>query len=117
MPESREAWDPHVHVQASVVDRARIRAVLTQVLGRSPALPTTVTTGCRQRRPLAMTSVLPERVTCLPCRDAGRRLHLRCAELLELVAELPTTDPPAADEARRGARHHRDIAARFAGPG
>jgi hypothetical protein len=114
VPESQETWDLHVHVEGSLVDRARIRAALTQALGRSPALPTTVTTGCRQRRPLAMTSVLPDRVTC---RDAARRVQLRYAELLEFRAALPTTDPTAADEARRRARHHRDVAARFADPG
>lgn len=112
--------DPHVHVTAPVGDRTRIRTALTQALGRPPRLPVTVTTGCRERRPLAMTSVVPERVTCLPCREAAHRAHLRWAEVLEFQAALfqaalPTTDAASGEEARRTARRHRDLARRFAG--
>jgi hypothetical protein len=109
-----EAWlDPHVHAEGGIVDRGRIRAVLTQVLGRVPVLPTTVTTACRERRPIAMTSVIPERVTCLVCRQSARESHLHAARALESMATLPATGSDHVQQLRQRALEHRDLARRF----
>jgi hypothetical protein len=105
--------DPHVHAQIIVMDWGRIRAVMTRALGRAPILPATVETACRQRRPVAMTSVLPERVTCLPCREAARAAHLRAAEALEDLATLPTASSEHIQETQRRALEHRDLAHRL----
>jgi hypothetical protein len=109
-----EAWrDPHVHAEAGIVDRGRIRAVLTQVVGRAPVLATTVTTACRERRPVALTSVLPERVTCLACRESARESHLRAAGQLESMASLPAVGTDHRRWLRQRALEHRDLARRF----
>ena len=105
--------DPHVHAQSILTDRARIRAALTRALGRAPTLPATVTTACRQRRPLAMTSVLPERVTCLACRESAREAHLRAARALDDLTTLPTASFEHIQETRRRALEHRDLARRL----
>lgn len=105
--------DPHVHAEAGLVDRGRIRAVLTQVVGRVPVLPTTVTTACRERRPIAMTSVLPERVTCLACRESARESHLRAARDLESMGSLPVVGTEHGRWLRQRALEHRDLARRF----
>src|SRR4051794_3934246 len=88
MLEDEQFGDPHVHAQSIVTDRQQIRAALTRAVGRAPTLPTTVVPASRQRRPVAMTSVLPERVTCLACREAARAAHLRAAETLEALEAL-----------------------------
>jgi hypothetical protein len=109
-----QAWlDPHVHAEAGIVDRGRIRAVLTQVVGRAPVLPATVTTACGERRPVAMTSVLPERVTCLACREAARDSHLRAARQLEAMGSLPAVGTEDLRRLRQRALEHRDLARRF----
>jgi hypothetical protein len=113
MLEHEQSPDPHVHAQGTLMDRGRMRAVLTQVLGRAPTLPATVTTACRQRRPVAMTSVLPERVTCLACREAARKAHLHAAEALEDLATLPTASSEHIQDTRRRALEHRDLARRL----
>ena len=113
MLEDEPCGDPHVHAQHIVMDRGRIRAALTRALGRAPTMPATVTTACQQRRPVAMTSVLPERVTCLACREAARTAHLRAAEVLEDLATLPTANSDHLQETRRRALEHRDLARRL----
>jgi len=113
MLEDEPSPDPHVHAQSLLTDRGRIRAALTRALGRAPTLPATVTTGCRQRRPIAMTSVLPERVTCLACRESARGAHLRAARALEDLTTLPTTSAELIQETRRRALEHRDLARRL----
>ena len=44
---------------------AAMRALITEATGLVPDLPKTVGTGCGRRRPIAMTSTAPERVTSL----------------------------------------------------
>ncbi|MBM7806854.1 hypothetical protein JOD57_002691 [Geodermatophilus bullaregiensis] len=107
--------DPHVHVERDVVlGRARAREVLTTAVGRVPDSAIGVRTGCGQRRPYAATSPVPERVTCLPCREHARSAHLGWARTLEGVAGSPGVDAAAAAEAREQARRHRDLARRYA---
>jgi hypothetical protein len=113
MLEHEQSPDPHVHARSALTDPGRIRAALTRALGRAPTLPATVTTACRQRRPLAMTSVLPERVTCLACRESAREAHLRAARALEALTSLPTTSAEHVEETRRRALEHRDLARRL----
>ena len=113
MATNEPSLDPHVHAAAGLVDRGEMRAALTQVLGRAPVLPSTVTTACHQRRPLAMTSVLPERVTCLPCRESAREAHLEAARALDSMAALPTLGTEDLQQLRQRASRHRDLARRF----
>jgi hypothetical protein len=112
--------DPHVHVERDqLFTHADIRRVIVQATGLAVDAPKTVTTGCGKRRPYAMTSIVPERVTCLACREHARRHHLDQAETAESLMSIPGTDPiwatarvsPAglASEARK----HRALAARF----
>ncbi len=61
--------DPHVHVeQHPIFSHGLLREVLSDTLGLALDAPKTVTTGCGQRRPYAMTSTNPDAVTCLACR-------------------------------------------------
>jgi hypothetical protein len=45
---------------------AVIRAIITEATGLVPDLPKTVGTGCGVRRLIATTSMVPDKVTCLP---------------------------------------------------
>jgi hypothetical protein len=105
--------DPHVHAPAAVVDPARIRSVLTQVVGRGVSLPATVTTACGQRRPRAATSARPEAVTCLDCRRAAARLHTEAAAQCAMIVDagFGTADDLAALRSERD--RHSDLARRF----
>jgi hypothetical protein len=116
--------DPHIHVEKTTAPgfgNAAMRDLLTAATGLTADLPKTVGTGCGRRRPIAMTSTVPEHVTCLACREWARADRLQWAELAEaLLADM--ADNPAfavkvkltpgqlADQARE----HREIAARFA---
>jgi hypothetical protein len=83
-------------------------------VGRAPSVPTTVTTGCGERRPLAATSRTPERVTCLACREHARQAHEAWAAALEsTVTAVVAFDPDLAARAGTEARRHRDLAARY----
>jgi hypothetical protein len=105
--------DPHVHAEAHVVGVAQRRARLSRAIGRAVSIPTTVPTGCGQRRPLAATSPIPERVTCLPCRDHARRAHDAFATALESVPAPPVADPAVVAHTAAEVRRHRDLARRF----
>ncbi|OIJ68554.1 hypothetical protein [Streptomyces mangrovisoli] len=108
--------DGHIHVDIRVPgSNAAVRNLLAGTFGLAADLPSTVTTGCRQRVPFAMTSPRPDRVTCLPCREYAQRQHLRFAERLEHLAALPGSPVTPAQAARAAARH-REIASRFGRP-
>lgn len=106
--------DPHIHVGERMNDDAAIRDVVASTFGLVGDLPGVVTTGCGRRVPRAMTSPLPERVTCLPCREHARRHHLRRAEQVERLGGLPGS-PLDRDQVRLAAARHRDLADRFSG--
>jgi hypothetical protein len=115
--------DPHIHVEKTPVPgfgHAAVRALITEATGLVPDLPKTVGTGCGRRRPIAMTSTVPERVTCLACRDYGRAEYLTWAAIAQVTAELAEAEPRAAIAAkatpadlRAEERTYRSLAARF----
>lgn len=104
--------DPHIHVDAALRGGVAAREILAATFGLAGDAPTTVTTGCELRVPLAMTSPRPENVTCLACRDFAHRQHLRLAEQLEELGRLPGSAVPS-DQAAAAAARYRDLARRF----
>jgi hypothetical protein len=115
--------DPHIHVEKTPVPgfgHVAMRALITEATGLVPDLPKTVGTGCGVRRPLAMTSTVPERVTCLACRDYARAEYLTWAAMAQVAADLAEAGPRAAIAAkatpadlRAEERTYRRLAARF----
>lgn len=115
--------DPHIHVEKTVTPgfgNAAMRDLIVRATGLAPSLPKTVGTGCGRRRPFAMTTLIPERVTCLPCREYAREAHRNAAETAELLLEWHERDPagfgpepvPVAEIAAQ-ARADRAMAARY----
>ncbi len=113
--------DPHIHVEKTPMPgfgNAEIRGLIVEALGVVPNLPKTVGTGCGRRRPMAMTSTVPERVTCLACREYARAEQLKWAEMADAAGSLPPIrgeNRPRPDFAAI-ARRHRATAARYASP-
>jgi hypothetical protein len=104
--------EPHVHVEWAVPNTsAAMRAVTASVLGFVGDAPRTVRTGCDLEVPYASTSVHPERVTCLPCREHARDRHRGYATTIEESAALLGADRTRA--AFAAARRMREIADRF----
>jgi hypothetical protein len=116
--------DPHIHVEKMPMPgfgHAAMRELIVTATGLAPDMPKTVGTGCGKRRPLAMTSTIPERVTCLACRDYARSEHLNSADSIatllsydddmmnEAIAAARTTREALAAQAR----HDRATAARY----
>jgi hypothetical protein len=115
--------DPHIHVEKTPVPgfgHAAMRALITEATGLVPDLPKTVGTGCGRRRPIAMTSTVPERVTCLACRDWARAEYLTWAGIARAAAEVAEAEPGFAAKAtpadlRDEERTYRELAARLGG--
>ena len=111
--------DPHIHVEKTPMPgfgHPAMRALITEAIGVVPDLPKTVGTGCGRRRPIGMTSTVPERVTCLGCRDWARAEFLTWADIASAAVAL-TREPgyhglPAAD-LRDEECLYRELAARF----
>lgn len=82
--------DPLIHTEKTPVTgfgSAALRDVLTSATGLGADLPKTVTAGCGRRRLLVMTSMIPERVTCLACREyAAGQLAREIASAESLLA-------------------------------
>ncbi len=122
--------DPHVHVERTPFPgftHAAMRSLITEATGLAGDLPKTVTTGCGRRRPIAATSTVPERVTCLACRDYARAELLRQAETAESLLTYFETEPAfmnrtataakvTPEQLAETAREHRATAARYAPP-
>jgi hypothetical protein len=106
--------DPHIHVESNLSADAMSRDVIASTFGLVSDLPSVVTTGCGLRAPRAMTSPLPERVTCLACREHASRQHLRFAEQVERFVGMPGIDI-STEDLRLAAEKHRDLAKRFSG--
>jgi hypothetical protein len=104
--------DPHIHVEAGLRSGATARNLLASTFGLVGDLPAEVTTGCGRQSPRAMTSSVPERVTCLPCREHAAGEHLRLADLAASLGPLPGS-PMDVTDAVLAASHHRDLARRF----
>jgi hypothetical protein len=104
--------DPHIHVEQHLgVDAAR-RDVVASLFGLVGDLPSRVTTGCRITVGRAMTSPLPECVTCLACREHARRQHLRHAEQIENLSGATGISFSTA-QAQLAAKQHREMAEKF----
>jgi hypothetical protein len=111
--------DPHIHAEktpAPGFGHVAMRLIITEATGFVPDLPKTVGTGCGLRRPLTMTSTVPEKITCLPCREWAAAQLLQWAQfsacLVPLTAE-PGYQGPSADDLLDEERTYRDLAARF----
>ena len=72
--------DPHIHVGSDLNLDGAVRNVVASTFGVAGDLPSVVATGCGLRVPRANTSRLPERVTCLPCREYAHRRFLNYAD-------------------------------------
>jgi hypothetical protein len=104
--------DPHIHVDVKLGSDLAVRGILASTFGLAADSPAAVTTGCDLRVPVAMTSIHPEHVTCLACREFAHRQHLRLADQVERLGRMPGT-PLAPGQAAEAATRHRDFARRF----
>jgi hypothetical protein len=115
--------DPHVHAEKTPMPgfgHAATRALIVQATGLVPDLPKTVGTGCGRCRPIAMTSTVPEKVTCLACREYAHEEYLMWAGMARAAAEIAEAEPRAAIAAKTTPADLRDeeaayraLAARF----
>lgn len=121
--------DPHIHAEKTPMPgfgHAAMRDLISGTLGLASDLPKTAGTGCGKRRPIAMTSTVPEHVTCLACREYARGEHLKWADMAAAAAALADDPDLVAYAARAGktpitreqceaeAREHLAMAARYA---
>lgn len=104
--------DPHIHVGVDLSADAEVRKMMASTFGLVTDLAGVVATGCGLRVPRAMTSPLPERVTCLACREHAGRQHLHYAEQLECLNVMPGVNV-STEQARVAASRHRDLAEKF----
>lgn len=105
----------HIHVDRKVLEAGAVyRNLLVSSTGLVPDEPTVVTTGCGVEAPYAQTSIRPESVTCLPCREHAAAEHLRYADQVSRLARM-TGSVVSAEEAGEAARWARETAAKFAG--
>jgi hypothetical protein len=105
-----DSGDPHIHLDPKATNG--VRNMLAGTFGLVADSPHTVTAGCGREVPYAMTSIRPESVTCLPCREHGHQRHLAIAEMLESRVH---PDDGTSRTASRRAQQHRDLARRFGG--
>jgi hypothetical protein len=105
--------DPHIHVSRDLGADLTTRSVLASTFGLVGDLPSVVTTGCGLDVPRAMTSHLPARVTCLPCREHAHQQYLLYAEQVSQLADMPGS-PVSGEQAHAAAEQYRSLAAKFA---
>jgi hypothetical protein len=113
--------DLDVHTEktpAAGFGSAALRDFLTSVTGLGADLPGTVTTGCGRQRQMAMTSIIPERITCRDCRRyvAGQlRQEIASAESLLSLPESSDWHLPAGKRKliTREAEDNRALLARY----
>ena len=117
--------DPHVHAEKTNLGfgQTEIADFVAAATGLAGDLPKTCGTGCGKRRQLADTSKVPEKVTCLACRDWAAAQETEMAEMAEALlslgaeelAKLGTPGKPASTipELQEIADRHRAMAARF----
>jgi hypothetical protein len=115
--------DPHIHVEKTPMPgfgHVATRALIIEATGLVPELPKTVGTGCGRRRPIAMMSTVPERVTCLACREYAHAEYLTWAGMAHAAAGIAGAYPGAAiaakatpDDLLAEERTYRQLAARF----
>jgi hypothetical protein len=109
--------DPYVHAEKTSLPgfgHKAIQALLADALGVIPDLPKTVGPGCGLRRPFTSTSTVPEKITCLPCREWLRGECLFWADTAARALELAGRPGfPTAEDLRGEERIYRALAARF----
>jgi hypothetical protein len=116
--------DPHIHVERTPLigfGHAEMRDMITSVTGIAGDLPKTVRCGCGKRRPFAMISKVPAKVTCLACREWARSQHANEAASARSLAEWMVKDPGSfrdakitVDELAELATEHEQAAAQYA---
>jgi hypothetical protein len=110
--------DPHIHVaQRPLETGPAVRNSIVSMLGRATDAPSVVTTGCGVSVPYAMTSVRPESVTCLLCREHAHREYLRLADQIERLGRagpMPGVDVTG-DQVADAVERLRELASRFSG--
>ena len=117
--------DPLVHVEKTLLGMGHIEMsdLIARATRLAPDLPKTCGTGCGRRRQLADTSKVPERVTCLACREWAAEQEIQQAGSAEALASLGDAElarlaepgKPALTAARllAMAYRHRAMAARY----
>ena len=117
--------DPHVHVEKTLLGMGQIEMsdFIARSIGLAPDLPKTCGTGCGKRRQLANTSKVPEKVTCLACREWAAEREIEMAGSAEALASLgdaelarlgkPGKPALTAAQLRAMAAGHRWMAARY----
>lgn len=108
--------DPHIHIGSDLNLDSAARNMVASVFGMATDLPADVTTGCGLRVPLGSTSRLPERATCLACREYAHRKYLDYADQIERLGPMPGTNITA-EQIRLAARTSREIAMKLVEPG
>jgi hypothetical protein len=104
-----------IHIDTKLRADLAVREMLAATFRLVADAPTTVTTGCGQQVPLAMTSGEPDAVTCLPCRAFAQREHLRLADQV-LDLGLAPGSVVTASQATGAVAKHRELAAKFGAP-
>jgi hypothetical protein len=82
--------DPLVHVERTLLGMGQIEMtdLIARAIGLAPDLPKTCGTGCGRRRQLSDTSTVPEKVTCLTCREWAAEREIEMAGSAEALASL-----------------------------
>jgi hypothetical protein len=104
-----------IHIDTKLRADLAVREMLAATFRLAADAPATVTSGCGQQVPLAMTSGNPGVVTCPSCRAFAQREHLRLAAQVAEWGLMPGS-AISAETAMTAAAKHRELAAKFAGP-
>lgn len=109
-----------VHAEKTLMGglgQAEMRDFIAGAIGLACDLPKTCGTWCGKRRQLSQTSKVPEKVTCLPCREAAaadQKFWLEAGEsLLSYPLSVTHMTPAKADELRQQVDRHRDLYRRY----
>lgn len=81
--------DPHTHVAADLSFDAAVRNIVASTTGSVGDLSAIVTTGCGLRVPRTNVSRVPQKVTCLSCREYASRRHRELAGQIERIGRIP----------------------------
>jgi hypothetical protein len=104
--------DPHIHIGSDLNLDGAVRNMVASTFGLAGDLPAVVTTGCGLQVPRGNTSRLPEKVTCLSCREYANRRFLGFADQMERLGPMPELNISTA-QIRLAASTAREIAAQF----
>lgn len=115
--------DPHIHAEKTIVPgfgNAEMRELILKGTGLACDMPKMVGTGCGRRRPFAMTSKQPGKITCLACREWAAKQHAEAARLGRDLIEWMEKDPAGfansnvtAEQLAEEAAKNEEIAAQY----